>query len=229
MPCRQPEGVGRGHEDGVCPGRIGWCQFGKPRELPNINNRKTYEAGVVELPTWRIGRIFTNSKDRGQGVAKVAVAGALEEIARLGGGVVEAYPEQTEDLPPQRGAYLHTGAEALYASFGFTRVRKIAKWRWVMQVTVWVAVLRLNATQPSRSPVSAVPSPPIFMPGPAMRHRLRWRSTKTAPQTATDCSRRTRRDRRVLEGVEPTARQVAPFVQGPRSASGTTATPSGRR
>ena len=115
---------------------IGWCQFGSPAQLPNIKNRKTYEAGVVELPTWRIGCIFTNSRDRGRGVVNAAVAGALEEIASLGGSVVEAYPEQTEGRPPQRGAYLHTGPEELYASFGFTRVRKIAKWRWVMQLTI---------------------------------------------------------------------------------------------
>jgi hypothetical protein len=49
---------------------------------------------------------------------------------------VEAYPEQTEERPPQRGAYLHTGPEELYARYGFTRVRKIAKWRWVMRASV---------------------------------------------------------------------------------------------
>jgi hypothetical protein len=53
-----------------------------------------------------------------------------------GGGVVEAYPEQTEQRPPQRGAYLHTGPEELYAQYGFTRVRKIAKWRWVMRIKI---------------------------------------------------------------------------------------------
>ena len=37
---------------------------------------------------------------------------------------------------PQRGAYLHTGPEELYARYGFTRDRKIAKWRWVMRTQV---------------------------------------------------------------------------------------------
>jgi len=61
------------------------------------------------------------------------VAGALDAIKRAGGGLVEAYPEQLEERPPQRGAYLHTGPEDLYAQFGFERDRKIAKWRWVMR------------------------------------------------------------------------------------------------
>jgi GNAT superfamily N-acetyltransferase len=115
---------------------VGWCQFGTPAELPNIKNRKTYDRDVAELPDWRIGCIFTNSKDRGKGVAAAAVGAALDEIRRSGGGVVEAYPEQTEDRPPQRGAYLHTGPEELFERYGFERVRRIAKWRWVMRATV---------------------------------------------------------------------------------------------
>ena len=143
-----PEGVGAGHTregnreakrrhvtdgtvrqvlvyDGDCG--VGWCQFGSPPEIPNIKNRGAYDRGADHPPDWRIGCVFTNAKDRGKGVAVAAVAAALEEIKRVGGGIVEAYPEQTEQRPPQRGAYLHTGPEELYAQYGFTRVRKIAK------------------------------------------------------------------------------------------------------
>lgn len=113
---------------------VGWCQFGSPAELPNIKNAATYQKGLVELPRWRIGCIFTGSRHRGQGVARAAVTGALDAIRLAGGGVVEAYPEQTADRTPQRGAYLHTGPEALYADLGFVRDRQIAKWRWVMRL-----------------------------------------------------------------------------------------------
>jgi hypothetical protein len=115
---------------------VGWCQFGNPNELPNIKNQRTYDEGSDELPDWRIGCIFTGSKHRERGVAAAAVAGALEEIGRLGGGSVEAYPEQTEDRKPQRGSYLHTGPEKLYSRYGFSRVRQIAKWRWVMRADI---------------------------------------------------------------------------------------------
>ena len=64
------------------------------------------------------------------------MSATLEAISRAGGGVVEAYPEQVEDRPPQRGAYLHTGPESLFEEFGFTRDRRIAKWRWVMRLEV---------------------------------------------------------------------------------------------
>lgn len=115
---------------------VGWCQYGSPVELPNIQNRARYERGADVLPDWRIGCIFTGAKHRGAGVARAAVDGALEAIRAAGGGVVEAYPEQTAERPPQRGAFLHTGPEELFEQFGFVRDRQIAKWRWVMRTTV---------------------------------------------------------------------------------------------
>jgi len=115
---------------------VGWCQFGSPAELPNIKNVKAYERDLDILPTWRIGCIFTGSKHREKGVARVAVTAVLDEIRAAGGGVVEAYPEQVKDRKPQRGAYLHTGPETLYADLGFVRDRQVAKWRWVMRLEV---------------------------------------------------------------------------------------------
>ncbi len=115
---------------------MGWCQYGTPEDLPNLKNRKAYGRSIEVLPTWRIGCIFTASTRRGQGVARAAVQATLTAISQAGGGIVEAHPEQTIDRAPQRGAYLHTGPEALYAGFGFVRDRKIAKWRWVMRTQV---------------------------------------------------------------------------------------------
>ncbi|MFG2825097.1 GNAT family N-acetyltransferase [Kitasatospora sp. NPDC048365] len=119
--------------EGEC---VGWCQFGPPAELPNIKNRAAYAKELDRLPDWRIGCVFTATAHRGRGVARAAVGAALAAIGKAGGGTVEAYPEQSEGRPPQRGAYFHTGPEELYAGFGFVRDRRIAKWRWVMRCTV---------------------------------------------------------------------------------------------
>ncbi|HKT56798.1 MAG TPA: GNAT family N-acetyltransferase [Microbacterium sp.] len=115
---------------------VGWCQFGHPVELPNIKSRRTYEQAGDPPPDWRIGCVFTTSRRRGTGIASAAVGAVMEEIRAAGGGTVEAYPEQTVERPPQRGAYLHTGPEELFARYGFTRARQIAKWRWVMRAEV---------------------------------------------------------------------------------------------
>ncbi len=121
------------YADGAC---VGWCQYGSPAELPNIKNPKKYTQGAGDLPAWRIGCVFTASKHRERGVARAALEAVLTAIAEAGGGTVEAYPEQTDDRPPQRGAYLHTGPEALFEQYGFVRDRQIAKWRWVMRTEV---------------------------------------------------------------------------------------------
>ena len=63
---------------------VGWCQFGVPDELPRIKNRRAYLDGLVDLPDWRITCFFSARGKRGQGVASAALAGALDEIARLG-------------------------------------------------------------------------------------------------------------------------------------------------
>lgn len=115
---------------------VGWCQYGTPAELPDVKNRKAYEKDLTDPPDWRIGCIFTGKGHREAGVARAAVAGALDAIKDSGGGVVEAYPEQVEGRKPQRGAYFHTGPEDLFSSFGFERDRLIAKWRWVMRLQV---------------------------------------------------------------------------------------------
>lgn len=150
-----PEGVGKGHtvsgnrqakhthvDEGtvrqtlVYSGSecVGWCQYGSPVELPNIKNPKAYAKELVEPPDWRIGCIFTGNGHRGDGVARAALAATLAAIKGAGGGIVEAYPEQVEGRKPQRGAYFHTGPESLFEEFGFTRQRRIAKWRWVMRL-----------------------------------------------------------------------------------------------
>jgi GNAT superfamily N-acetyltransferase len=121
------------YADDAC---VGWIQYGPPAEVFRIKNPKTYEKDLAELPDWRIGCVFTGSKHRGHGVARAGVAAVLRAIGEAGGGIVEAYPEQLDGRPQQRGAYLHTGPESLFEQFGFVRDRRIAKWRWVMRTTV---------------------------------------------------------------------------------------------
>jgi GNAT superfamily N-acetyltransferase len=112
---------------------LGWCQFGSPDEVARIKNRKEYEAGATEAPTWRLGCCFVGKGLRRRGVASAAIAGALELIAELGGGTVEGYPEDAGAVP---AGFLFHGALSTYERLGFARNRKIGKHRWVMTKTV---------------------------------------------------------------------------------------------
>lgn len=111
---------------------VGWCQFGRTDDLPNIKNRKNYEAGLEKLPDWRIPCFYVGKKHRKKGVANVALQGALAEIGRLGGGVVEAYPFDVEGMKTS-SSFLHGGTLAMFERLGFERVRLIGKTQWVVQ------------------------------------------------------------------------------------------------
>jgi GNAT superfamily N-acetyltransferase len=117
------------------PDAVGWCQFGPTGELPNIRSRKAYEAGLGELPDWRITCFFIDRERRGEGIATVALREALREIGRLGGGTVEAYPE---NYAGQRtsNSFLCSGTLGMFEKAGFQRDRKIAMRRWVVNRTV---------------------------------------------------------------------------------------------
>jgi GNAT superfamily N-acetyltransferase len=108
---------------------LGWCQFGAPDELPRIKSRAAYEKGLSSPPDWRIACNFVGRGHRRAGVATAALAGALELIAKLGGGTVEGYPEDAGSVP---AGFLFNGALSTYEQLGFTRDRMIGKHRWVV-------------------------------------------------------------------------------------------------
>jgi len=79
-----------------------------------INNPKAYEKERVALPDWRVGCVFTWGKHRRHGVARAALAAVLSAIAKTGGGITVAYPEQMDGrAPPARRLPAHRSREPL--------------------------------------------------------------------------------------------------------------------
>jgi len=125
--------AGRAHAALVYDGErcVGWCQFGSPDELPRIKRKRAYLEGAGAPPDWRITCFFVDRGYRKQGVASVALEGALDAIARLGGGTVESYPEDVEGRSSS-AAFLHNGTVAMFEGHGFERTRQIGKHHWVV-------------------------------------------------------------------------------------------------
>ena len=112
--------TGRAHaalvldEDGVAQG---WCQYGSPEELPGIKHRREYDKDAPPLPDWRITCFYVDRKHRGLGIARVALEGALDQIAQAGGGLVEAIPEVTDGRVAQ-GRFLFSTTVMENVRFG---------------------------------------------------------------------------------------------------------------
>ncbi len=115
---------------------VAWCQFGSPDELPRIFHRKEYEATrTQEPPDYRVTCIFVDRSCRRRGVAGMALRGALDLIAKAGGGVVEGYPQDTQGKKTSP-TFLYSATRSLFEQAGFTHDRHKGKNHCVMRRTV---------------------------------------------------------------------------------------------
>jgi len=119
-------------EDGAAQG---WCQYGSPEELPRIKHKREYDKDAPPRPDWRITCFYVDTKHRSQGVARVALEGALDQIAHVGGGLVEAIPEVTTGREAQ-GRFLYSATVELFEQFGFIRGRQVGKHAWIVSRVV---------------------------------------------------------------------------------------------
>src|SRR5574341_1258645 len=124
---------GRAHAALVYDGStaVGWCQFGPTDELPRIKLKRDYLNGLTKLPDWRITCCFVDRDYRHKDVTSIDLEGALNEIARLGGGIVESYPQDVEGRSTS-GSFLHNATLSIFERQGFQRTRRLGKNHWVV-------------------------------------------------------------------------------------------------
>jgi GNAT superfamily N-acetyltransferase len=132
---------GRAHAALVLDGddAVAWCQYGPVEELPGIYHRKEVEAHAGPAPDYRITCLFVDRRYRRSGVAAVAVGGALELIGRAGGGLVQAYPQDTAPGQKVSASFLYSGTRHLFEQAGFRYDRPKGKNHCVMTAVVEAA------------------------------------------------------------------------------------------
>ncbi len=113
----------------------GWSPWGTPAELPNIKHKREYDKDAPPRPDWRITCVYVDRKHRGQGIARAALKGALDQIARRGGGLVEAISEVITGREAQ-GRFLFSATVELFEDHGFTRGRQVGKHAWIVTRSV---------------------------------------------------------------------------------------------
>jgi len=113
----------------------GWAQYGTPEELSGIKHKREYLKDPPPLPDWRITCVYVDKRHRGQGIARAAVGGALDQIASLGGGVIEAISETTAGRQAQ-GRFLFSATAELFEQSGFQRGRQVGKHAWILSRTL---------------------------------------------------------------------------------------------
>jgi len=116
---------------------IAWAEFGTPCELPTMKHQKQYDAEKDRDPDYRITCIFVDRRYRRQGITDLAIRGALDLIARAGGGVVEAYPHDlTHQTKKMSSSFLYSGTRRQFERLGFGYVRPKGLKNCVMSIEV---------------------------------------------------------------------------------------------
>jgi GNAT superfamily N-acetyltransferase len=124
---------------------VGWCQFGTAEELPRVDGMRTYRPPPGDRPLWRITCFFVDAQFRRRGVARAALDGALEAIARHGGGVVEALPHDPRSRRLS-STTIWNGTLPMFERLGFVRERRCGSSRWLVRRSV-----AARATVPGRA------------------------------------------------------------------------------
>ncbi len=114
-------------DDGLAQG---WCQYGPTQSL-DLRHRREYEKDPPPPARWRIACIFVDKRHRGEGVARMALEGALRQIAARGGGLVEVISEVTSGRASQ-DRFLFSATAELFEEFEFSRVRQVGKHAWIL-------------------------------------------------------------------------------------------------
>lgn len=112
----------------------GWCQYGISDSL-DLKHGREYRKDPPPPAKWRIACIFVDKRYRGHGIARVALEGAISQIAVVGGGLVEAISETTLGREAQ-DRFLFSGTVELFEDLGFTRVRQVGKHAWIVSRTI---------------------------------------------------------------------------------------------
>jgi GNAT superfamily N-acetyltransferase len=114
---------------------VAWAQFGSPEELPGVFHRKEVELPADPWPDYRVTCVFVDRRYRRRGVAAAALGGALQLISDAGGGLVEAYPQDTGGRKVS-ASFLYSATRGMFEDAGFEYVRAKGKNHCIMRTTV---------------------------------------------------------------------------------------------
>ena len=101
---------------------VGWVSVAPREEFGRIERSRTL-ARVDDRPVWSIVCFYIPRSERGQGVGKALLQGALDQVRSRGGGLVEAYPIDTSD-GRRPSAEIYTGTLRMFEAAGFREVAR---------------------------------------------------------------------------------------------------------
>ncbi len=109
---------------------VGWISLG-PREDYARLERSRVMKRVDEKPVWSIVCFFVDSKERGQGITRALLRGAIAYARSKGATLLEAYP--IDKRARSHPDFMWFGAKSLYDHAGFHEVARRKETRPVVR------------------------------------------------------------------------------------------------
>jgi GNAT superfamily N-acetyltransferase len=101
---------------------IGWCSIEPRSSFPTLGRSRILRP-IDERPVWSIVCLFVAPDQRGRGVSRILIDGAVAHARANGARMVEAYPVEPRKRP-MPAVFAYTGIASAFLGAGFREVER---------------------------------------------------------------------------------------------------------
>ena len=121
------------YQDGI---PVAWCSVAPRQQFGSLNRSRILKP-LDDQPVWSLVCLFIARGQRGQGLARNMLLGAIDYVRQAGGSIIEAYPtvpKGDNKLPPVSS---FMGVPSLFASVGFVECARPSQARMIMRYYIY--------------------------------------------------------------------------------------------
>ncbi len=116
---------------------VAWCRVVPRPTLPGLANSRYFKTDLDIDDVWSLACFVVRRAHRGCGLTGVLTKVAIRHVATQGGGILEAYPWDTEETKP--ASTIYTGLASTFEKLGFEVVQRRAPHKPMMRLDVGAA------------------------------------------------------------------------------------------
>ncbi len=113
---------------------VAWCRVMPRHALPGLANSRHFKTDLDIEGVWSLPCFVVRRPHRGRGLTETLVKAAVEFVREQGGGILEAYPWDTNEKKSEAVIYL--GIASTFERLGFEVVQRRAPHKPMMRLVV---------------------------------------------------------------------------------------------
>lgn len=113
---------------------VAWCRVVPRDTLPGLANSRYFKTDLDIDGVWSLACFVVRRAHRGRGLTEILTKGAIRHVEEHGGGILEAYPWDTEEKKSESTIY--TGLASTFQRLGFEVAQRRAPHKPMMRLTV---------------------------------------------------------------------------------------------